>query len=195
MEEDLPILWIEGARALEGEYMVFTVRLSEPAVDAVTVNFRTLGGTALEESDVVSWGGDRLTGTLVFAPGEDVKTISVLVSNDIEDEIDENVLLEIHDPVGATFGGGAQTLTAVGWALDGDGIGADRAIAVSAPVVQEAPAARRSSPSACRKPSPRRKASPSRPSTARPGRGRTTSRGRVRSLSPRASSRRPSRSI
>ena len=136
MEEDLPILWIEGARALEGDYMVFTVRLSEPAVDAVTVNFRTLGGTAFEESDVVSWGGDRLTGTLVFAPGEDVKTISVLVANDNGDEIDESVLLEMHDPAGATFGG-AQTLTAVGWALDDDGVGANRAIAVSAPVVQE----------------------------------------------------------
>ncbi|PJN96526.1 sodium:calcium exchanger, partial [Amaricoccus sp. HAR-UPW-R2A-40] len=117
------MLSIDGARNLEGEYMAFTVRLSEAATDVVTVQYRTLNGSALVESEVVSWSSNRLAGTLTFAPGEQVKTVYALVSNDAEDEIDENVLLEIHDPAGATFGGGAQSLTAVGWALDDDGVG------------------------------------------------------------------------
>ena len=136
-EEDLPILSVEGGRQEENGYIPITVRLSEPATDAVTVDYRTLSGTALAEGDVYSYSSNRLAGTLTFAPGEEVKTLFLLVDNESEDEIDENVLLEIHDPEGAILGGGNQSLTAIGWALDNDGVGLNRALAVSSPVVLE----------------------------------------------------------
>jgi Ca2+-binding RTX toxin-like protein len=132
-----PLLSIDGARNLEGEYMAFTVRLSEVATDVVTVQYRTLNGSALVESEVVSWSSNQLAGTLTFAPGEQVKTVYALVSNDNEDEIDENVLLELSNPSRALFAEGARSINAIGWALDDDRVGVNRSVAVSNPVVYE----------------------------------------------------------
>ncbi|PJN96268.1 hypothetical protein CNY89_03590 [Amaricoccus sp. HAR-UPW-R2A-40] len=132
-----PVISVEGAGQREGDYIAFTVRLSAVAADAVTVDYRTLSGSATVESDVRSWSSNQLAGTLTFAPGEQVKTVYALVSNDAEDEIDENVLLELSNPSRALFAEGARSVSAIGWALDDDGVGVNRSVAVSNPVVYE----------------------------------------------------------
>ena len=129
-----PVLSIEGDRAREGGYVNFVVRLSEPAADAVTVDYVTRSGAALERTDFYS-----ADGSLVFLAGETEKTVSIYVSGDSEDEIDESFFLELNNPVGASFGGNNHSLTATGWVLDTDGVGANRALAVSSPIVTEGP--------------------------------------------------------
>ena len=52
----------------------FTVQLSNPSDEAVTVKYTTANGTAKAGSDYTS-----KSGTLTFAPGETTKTISIAV--------------------------------------------------------------------------------------------------------------------
>ena len=129
----MPTISIERAAATEGEYMYFTVRLSEPASDAVTVGYAMRSGSGEINVDSSS----AQSGTVVFAPGETVQTIRVYASHDYLDELDESVFVELRDPNGATFGGRNAAASAIGWVLDNDGPGVDRAIAVSNPVVTE----------------------------------------------------------
>ena len=129
-----PVISVEGDAAVEGEYLVFTVRLSQAAADAVTVDFGTLSGTALAGQDFNTSGA---AGTLTFAPGQTVQTVRVYAYGDYTDEIDKSLSLELHNPVGAGFGGGNATASATGWVLDDDGVGINRALDVSSPVVVE----------------------------------------------------------
>jgi hypothetical protein len=64
---------------------VFTVRLSEASAKPVSVQYATEDGTAK------TWDSDysSVSGTLRFAPGETVKTITVLVRGDAKWELDE----------------------------------------------------------------------------------------------------------
>ncbi|MCB1347487.1 MAG: sodium:calcium exchanger [Maritimibacter sp.] len=137
----LPVVSVEGDANLEYGYITYTIRLSEAPSDAVTVDYQLLDGTALigtsTGNDVSGYGSYGVEGTISFAPGETTQTVTFFVRSDSTDEIDENVLLQLHDPVGATFGGGNQTLTAIGWALDDDGVGLNRSIAVSDVKIEE----------------------------------------------------------
>ncbi|SEN35837.1 Ca2+-binding protein, RTX toxin-related [Paracoccus alcaliphilus] len=140
MPDSLPFLSMEAARAPEGQQMTFTVRLSEPATDAVTVNYDTMAGTAIRNSDFrTASGSNALSGTLTFAPGETVKTLRFYADNDRVDELDESLFLELRDPSGATFGDGNVSLFATGWVLDNDGPGLNRTVAVSNAIVKEVP--------------------------------------------------------
>lgn len=69
----------------------FTVTLSAAYDQAVTVSFRTTDGTA-KTSD-----GDYVarTGTLTFAPGETIKTITIEVKGDSKKEADEDFYLDL----------------------------------------------------------------------------------------------------
>ncbi|MFQ6777668.1 Calx-beta domain-containing protein, partial [Cereibacter sphaeroides] len=58
--------------------------------------------------------------------------------NDSLDEIDESFFLELSEPQGARFGSNISTLVTTGWVIDDDGVGVNRALAVSNPVVSEA---------------------------------------------------------
>lgn len=135
----LPVVSIERAAGnIESYYggneLTFTVRLSEAAADAVTVNYQALPQTA-DWSDLYS----TLSGKVTFNPGETVKTISIRSNGDSIDETDEAFLLELTDPVNATFGGNIGSLTALGWIYDDDGVTSDnRSIAVSDPIISEA---------------------------------------------------------
>ena len=73
--------------------MAFTVRLSEAAPDVVTVQYRTLNGSALVESEVVSWSSNQLVGTLTFAPGEQVMALMF----DLNRELGTTLVLVTHD--------------------------------------------------------------------------------------------------
>lgn len=68
-----------GTRAV-----TFTVSLNQPSDGSVTVNWSTFDGTATAGSDYVA-----ASGTLVFAFGEQSKTITVYVIGDMTRERDE----------------------------------------------------------------------------------------------------------
>jgi aryl-phospho-beta-D-glucosidase BglC (GH1 family) len=83
----------------------FKVTLSAPATSAVTVNYATANGTAT--------AGDftPTSGTLVFAPGEVSKIITVPVTADAVAEASETMVLRLSNPKGATLADGTGTGT------------------------------------------------------------------------------------
>ena len=136
-----PVISVEGGAATEGGYALFTIRLSEPSADAVTVQYDTRRGTADRDLDLTSYASSPLSGTVTFAPGETEATVRIYVRGDYTEEIDESFFLDLRNPSGATFGPGNAELTAVGWALDDDGAGLDRSVAVSGAIVPSIAAA------------------------------------------------------
>jgi hypothetical protein len=91
---DLPLLSITDVTASEGNgtaRFVFTVSLSAPFVDPMTVLFATADGTATAAN------GDYTpaSGTLTFAPGETSKTITIEVNGDSKREADETFYLDL----------------------------------------------------------------------------------------------------
>jgi hypothetical protein len=127
-----PLFSIEGGESQESGYMTFTVRLSEPAPAAVTVDYQTFDGSALGGLDY-----NETSGTLTFQAGETSKTLSVYARSDTLAEPDEAFELEIFNPVGAGFGGRNHSLRATGEILDDDAGGGQRSVAVSSPIVLE----------------------------------------------------------
>ena len=87
---------------------MFTVTLSTPSGQTVTVNFSTSDGTAHAGSDYVS-----SSGTVTFAPGETSKSITVAVNGDLTDEPDETFDVTLSNPTNATLadGSGAGMIT------------------------------------------------------------------------------------
>jgi hypothetical protein len=77
---------------------VFSVTLSEPSTDVVTVNFATADGTANAKTDYLV-----KSGTLTFAPGETTKTIIVEIKGDKrnEDDFGEYFYVNLSDAIGA----------------------------------------------------------------------------------------------
>ena len=82
----------------------FEVTLSAPGSATVTVEYRTLDGTAVANRDY-----SAATGTLTFSTNETAKTIAVAVREDSIAEQTENFRVELHNPMGATLG------TGIGW--------------------------------------------------------------------------------
>jgi hypothetical protein len=106
---DWPVL---AARLLVGDVTVtegnagtvradFTVRLSGPSDQPVTVRYATATGTAAAGTDFQS-----AAGTLTFAPGETSKTVTVLVTGDRRPEPTETFYVRLTDPVNAPIGDG-----------------------------------------------------------------------------------------
>ncbi|HSU07035.1 MAG TPA: Calx-beta domain-containing protein [Acetobacteraceae bacterium] len=125
-----------GTKVAEGNsggvLLNFVVELSAAAPSPVTVDFRTVSGTALEDVDF----GAR-TGTLTFQPGVTSQTVSVDVVGDTLDETDENFSLELSNPNGALLADQAPVLAATGVILDDDGIGSNLGLFVSDPILVE----------------------------------------------------------
>lgn len=83
---------------------VFTVTVSNTSALPVTVNFATAPGTAIPGSlcnDDVSTAG-----TLTFAPGETIKTITVQINGDREKESDETFSAILSDPLNSVLADG-----------------------------------------------------------------------------------------
>ena len=134
----LPTLSIDGVRQAEQNFLTMTVRLSQSSADIVTVDYNTLStGSATVGTDLIRYIGDPLFGQLSFDPGETVKTLTFYAEYDNLDELDENFAVELSNARGANFGGGNQSVSAIGWILDDDGPGSNRAMAVSDPTVLE----------------------------------------------------------
>ena len=109
IRDDEPRISVSDVTRAEGRknqttLFTFTVSLSAAYVQAVTVSFRTVNGTAKSGEDYVA-----RSGTLTFAPGETAKDVTVEVKGDNKREANETFSLELFgvsvnalllDPVG-----------------------------------------------------------------------------------------------
>jgi uncharacterized protein YuzE len=99
--------------------MTFTVTLSVPSGAPVTVDYATADGTASAGEDYTA-----ASGSLLFAPGERIKTVTVLVASDTSGEPDETFRFSLSNPSGAPLLGAESTGT-IANDDDGDGSGDD----------------------------------------------------------------------
>jgi subtilisin family serine protease len=76
----------------------FTVSLSAPSAESVTVDWETANGTAVAGTDFGS-----ASGQLTFNPSQTVKIISVVVNGDTLDEPDEMFTVQLSNPDKATI--------------------------------------------------------------------------------------------
>ena len=99
-ESSLPLVAIAGDNVTEGNTgttaAVFTVSLSAPSVEIVTIAYSTASGSTADGSDY-----QGVAGTLTFNPGETSKTITVLVNGDVRDEFDETFVVRLSSPTNA----------------------------------------------------------------------------------------------
>ena len=77
---------------------VFSIVVSTPSSDTITVVYSTADGTAKAGSDYAA-----ATGTVSFAPGETAKTIAVSVNGDVINEPDEIFSVDLTNAVNATI--------------------------------------------------------------------------------------------
>ena len=86
--------------------MTFAVTLDQPSVLPVSVGFQTANGTAIGGSDF-----QAANGTVLFAPGETSKTISIQVIGDATAELDETFTVPLSTPTNAAIADGTATGT------------------------------------------------------------------------------------
>ncbi|MGI9213258.1 MAG: Calx-beta domain-containing protein, partial [Methylococcaceae bacterium] len=102
INDDKPKVSIAGLSTPEGNsgttQIQAMVSLSAAATETVTVQYTTLDGTALADSDYTS-----TQGTLTFNPGEKTKPITLNIKGDTLSEGDEFLQLLISNPSGATL--------------------------------------------------------------------------------------------
>jgi glucose/arabinose dehydrogenase len=83
----------------------FTVSLSNPSFEMITVNYATANGTANSGSDYVT-----TSGTLTFTPGQTSQPVSVTVNGDTAFEANETFNVNLSTPLNSSL-------------LDGQGVG------------------------------------------------------------------------
>ncbi len=98
-DDDIPALSIQGSSIVEGDGgtapMYFTVRLSRSSTAPITINYTTSPGTAQSGSDYI-----HTSGTLTFAAGETLKTITVQIVGDQVNEPTEAFTVSLNTPTG-----------------------------------------------------------------------------------------------
>ena len=94
--------------------VAFTVSLSNPSVQTLTVDYTTADGTAQAGSDFVS-----TSGTLIFLPGTTTGTVNVSVNGDTSVEPDETFFVRLSNAVNASFISNSQDTATI---QDDDGI-------------------------------------------------------------------------
>ncbi|MEO8350138.1 MAG: Calx-beta domain-containing protein [Chthoniobacteraceae bacterium] len=99
----VPNLTIDNVNITEGNQgttaAVFTVSLSRPSSDVITVQYATADGSALAPDDYTAL---TLT-TLTFNPGDVSKTLSVAVRGDSTFEPDETFFVNLSNPTNAAI--------------------------------------------------------------------------------------------
>lgn len=95
----------------------FLLQLSGPLLTDASVHYQTRDGTALAGSDYIA-----TSGAAYIAAGSTYTIIGVEIIGDSIAEPDETFYLDITDPTGGVFGGGAIQLTAVHTILNDDGL-------------------------------------------------------------------------
>ena len=107
-DDAMPVIDISDAAVKEGGLVegnsgttpaVFTVKLSAPSAEPVTVKYATADGTANAGSDYIA-----TTGTLTFAPGQTEQTITVLILGDTLDEADETFYVNLSGASNSSIG-------------------------------------------------------------------------------------------
>jgi hypothetical protein len=101
-DDQKPTISIDDVSKAEGNSGAtsfdFTVTLSTPSGQVVSVDYTTLGGTAVLGSDY-----QLASGTLTYNPGETQKQLTVLVNGDTQDEPDKTFTVELSKPVNVTY--------------------------------------------------------------------------------------------
>ena len=92
---------------------VFTVSLSAPSSQIVTVSYSTANGTATVGSDYVA-----NSGTITFNPGDSSKTITVMVNGDTIPEPNENFFVNLTSATNASIADGQ----GIGTIVDDDSV-------------------------------------------------------------------------
>ena len=109
-DDNAPTLSISNVSLDEGNTGAtafnFTVSLLGASSQTVTVNFATANGTATAPGDYQS-----ASGSLSFAPGETIKTITVFVNGDTEVELNETFTVNLSGATNATISNGQGTGT------------------------------------------------------------------------------------
>ena len=88
---------LEGSAASPGSTN-FSVTLSAPSTQSVTVRYHTTNSTAISGSDYLA-----KSGTLTFAPGETLKRVTIFFIGDSVPEGDETFFFDLETPLGATI--------------------------------------------------------------------------------------------
>ena len=111
-DDTAPTLTVNDVTVAEGNSgsvnAIFTVTLSAPSGQTISVGHATADGTATAGLDYTAIGGN-----LVFNPGVTTRTLTVQTIGDALDEIDETFMANLADPVNATIadGEGLGTIT------------------------------------------------------------------------------------
>lgn len=109
-EPDVPLMSFADPALVASEeqgQVTFVVRLSIPAIRAVSVGYSTGGGTATSNVDY-----QAASGTLNFSPGELAKSITLVLTRDRLNEPSETVELRLATPTNAVvLGANAALLT------------------------------------------------------------------------------------
>ena len=125
-----PQIYAWPVAASEGDVLAqFVIQLSAPSLNEVKVNFSQDNGTAVNGGDYSYYAG-----TLVFAPGQTLKTLPIPVLKDTNAEATELFWLDLSGAVNATV---AQRYTPA-LIFDNDGTTGTPAIAVGDLVLDEA---------------------------------------------------------
>ncbi|NJK94960.1 MAG: tandem-95 repeat protein, partial [Bacteroidales bacterium] len=113
--DNLPEISISDNSVPEGSNLSFSVTLSNPSDQIITVDYSTSNGTATDtDNDYTAIASTTLT----FAASETNKTITVLTTGDTKYEQGEYMQVDLTNPVNATIGSGSAT----GTILNNDGL-------------------------------------------------------------------------
>ncbi len=97
-DDKAPSLSIGDVTVVEGNIAVFTVILSAPSGQDVTVKYATANGSAKANQDYTA-----ASGTLTFAAGETTKTVSVNVGSTIAGKARKQFAVNLSSPLNAVF--------------------------------------------------------------------------------------------
>lgn len=100
-DDALPAVLITDASVTEGDSATFTVSLTEAQSTAVSVDYSVDDGTATAADNDFTAASD----TIVFAPGETSKTITVATTSDGHYEADESFTVTLSGGAGYTTSG------------------------------------------------------------------------------------------
>lgn len=105
VDDERPTISVDDVETLEGDQGTtiasFTVSLSAPSEDDITVIISTRNGTAGAGTDY-----QALSGTATFAPGDTEEAATVQISGDTTAEPDETFFVALSDPTNATIDDG-----------------------------------------------------------------------------------------
>jgi hypothetical protein len=125
-----PVISVDNLTVGEADgFAEFVVRLNAPSTAAVSVSYSNSNGTAANGSDYIA-----VSGALIFAPGEMVKTVRVPIIDDTVVEGKENFFFNLYNPTGGAVIGNTEALATI---IDNNAASGTPVMAVSNPVVDE----------------------------------------------------------